>query len=112
MTMAILYDRTGNEVFVEDDEVAEKLEETWMVHHRVEPRYFLENPDTRTDQEKAVEGAKRAHLRARKKIERAVLNGVFKADEFKAELATEIANVKAELLTSGDPKLMAIGKLL
>lgn len=113
--MAILYDRTGNEVWCEDDEVEAKLAETWTVHHRKEPRYFEENPDTRTEEEKATQGAERAKRRAKKKTEQRVMAGVLEAKDFQTEVAAETRRVKAELLAS-DPerpdhaKLVAIGR--
>jgi hypothetical protein len=110
--VAILYDRTGNEVFVEDDEVEDKLEETWLVHNKRENRYFHTNPDGRSDKERTAEGVKGVHLRARKKIVRAVLRGDLNGKVLEAAVLEEIEAVKAELLLSEDEKLHAIGEAL
>lgn len=110
--MATLYDRNGNEAHFPDEEVEARLAETWTVHRKTEPRWFAENPDKRTDAEKAKSGAQRVVKRARARAENLIESGALESDELSAWVSAEVSRVKSAWAGSPIKKLAAISEVL
>lgn len=130
--MAHLYDRNGNVVFFPDSEIEAALKEKWLVHRRTEPRWFKENPDKRTSEEKLSAGIEGVHRRATIRagrikasayanLERMIAAGTVppeKAAEMREKIdeqlagfvEQETARVMAKFLASDNPKQKAIAE--
>ena len=107
-----LYDRNGNPSFHEDDAVEAALDMKWTVHRKLEPRYFRENPDKRTPEQKLAAGVDGVHRRAAKRAAILVGKGELTEEGVAAWLVEEVARVKAEFSAHEDSKYKAIGEAL
>jgi len=107
-----LYDRNGNAAWHEDDAVEAALDAKWKVHGKLEPRWFRENPDTRTPEQILAAGVAGVHRRAGKRAAMLVEQGKLDAAGVEAWVVDETARVKAEFSASDDAKLKAIGEAL